>query len=255
MADGEPLAAVRREIRESRLVGEGHKKITARLASARHPHQPQARAAADARRRAARAHPEGPSPRPPRPRRAHQHRHPGRDVGDRPDRGMDAPGRPRAVFALVDHATGEAWVDAAPKTDRWAAADPLREAVADRFGSVEAGVATGLKPRHDGGSCFPLGAPPGRTQTPRPRTPARVRLRARNQRRHRKVHPDPQKAGALDRTLRHPRAAARACASSPATSTSTGCSNATAIAPHAKPATPSITPPRHDRRDHQPGVR
>jgi putative transposase len=59
-----------------------------------------------------------------------------------------------AVFALVDHATGEAWVDAAPKMDRWAAADLLREAVGERFGSVEAGVAAGLKLRHDGGSCF-----------------------------------------------------------------------------------------------------
>jgi putative transposase len=59
-----------------------------------------------------------------------------------------------AVFALVDHCTGEAWVDAAPRMDGWAAADLLREAVAERFGSVEAGVATGLKLRHDGGSCF-----------------------------------------------------------------------------------------------------
>jgi hypothetical protein len=48
-----------------------------------------------------------------------------------------------AVFALVDHCTGEAWVDAAPRMDGWAAADLLREAVAERFGSVEAGVATG----------------------------------------------------------------------------------------------------------------
>jgi transposase InsO family protein len=38
--------------------------------------------------------------------------------------------------------------------DRWAAADLLREAIDDRFGSVEAGAAVGLKLRHDGGSCF-----------------------------------------------------------------------------------------------------
>lgn len=31
-----------------------------------------------------------------------------------------------AVFAIVDHATGEAWVDASPRRDRWAAADLLR---------------------------------------------------------------------------------------------------------------------------------
>jgi putative transposase len=38
--------------------------------------------------------------------------------------------------------------------DRWAAADLLCEAIGDRFGSVEAGAAAGLKLRHDGGSCF-----------------------------------------------------------------------------------------------------
>jgi putative transposase len=30
----------------------------------------------------------------------------------------------------------------------------LREAITDRFGSIEAGAAKGLKLRHDGGSCF-----------------------------------------------------------------------------------------------------
>jgi len=34
-----------------------------------------------------------------------------------------------AVFAIVDHCTGEAWVDAAPRMDRFAAADLLREAI------------------------------------------------------------------------------------------------------------------------------
>jgi transposase InsO family protein len=38
--------------------------------------------------------------------------------------------------------------------DRCAAADLLREAITDRFGSVEAGAAAGVKLRHDGGSCF-----------------------------------------------------------------------------------------------------
>jgi putative transposase len=59
-----------------------------------------------------------------------------------------------AVFAIVDHCTGEACVDAAARMDRWAAADLLREAILDRVGSVEAGAAAGLKLRHDGGSCF-----------------------------------------------------------------------------------------------------
>jgi len=65
-----------------------------------------------------------------------------------------------AVFTAVDHCTGEAWIDAAPRMDRWAAADLLSEAILDRFGSVEAGVAAGLKLRHDGGSCSRSGYGP-----------------------------------------------------------------------------------------------
>jgi putative transposase len=61
------------------------------------------------------------------------------------------------VFAIVDHCTGEAWVDTAARMDRWAATDLLREAILDRFGSVEAGAAAGLKLRHDGGRCFRSG--------------------------------------------------------------------------------------------------
>jgi len=39
-----------------------------------------------------------------------------------------------AVFAVIDRATGEAWVDAARRMDRWAAADLLREVTTERFG-------------------------------------------------------------------------------------------------------------------------
>jgi putative transposase len=59
-----------------------------------------------------------------------------------------------AVFAVVDHCTGEAWVDASPRMDRWAAADLLREVCNERFGSVETAVAAGLALRYDGGPCF-----------------------------------------------------------------------------------------------------
>ena len=61
------------------------------------------------------------------------------------------------MSAIVHPCTGEACVDAAPLLDRFAAADLLREAIADRFGSVEAGAAAGLKLRHDGGACFRSG--------------------------------------------------------------------------------------------------
>jgi transposase InsO family protein len=59
-----------------------------------------------------------------------------------------------AVFAVVDHATGEAWADAALRMDRFAAADLLREVCSERFGSVERAVAAGLALRYDGGPCF-----------------------------------------------------------------------------------------------------
>ena len=59
-----------------------------------------------------------------------------------------------AVFAIVDHATGEAWVDASPRMDRWAAADLLREVCSERFGLVEHAVASGLALRYDGEPCF-----------------------------------------------------------------------------------------------------
>jgi len=61
------------------------------------------------------------------------------------------------VFAIVDHATGEAWVDASPRMDRWAAADLLREVCTERFGSVQQAVAAGLALRYDGGPCFRSG--------------------------------------------------------------------------------------------------
>jgi len=59
-----------------------------------------------------------------------------------------------AVFAIVDHASGEAWLHASPRMDRWAAADLLREVCTERFESVDAAVAGGLALRYDGGPCF-----------------------------------------------------------------------------------------------------
>ena len=59
-----------------------------------------------------------------------------------------------AVFAIVDHCTGEAFLDAAERMDRFAAAGLLREVTSERFGSVERAVASGLSLRYDGGPCF-----------------------------------------------------------------------------------------------------
>ncbi len=59
-----------------------------------------------------------------------------------------------AVFVIVDHGSGEVFFDAAKRMDRFAAADLLREVCAERLGSVEAAVASGLALRYDGGPCF-----------------------------------------------------------------------------------------------------
>ena len=157
MPDPALLAALRREIAESPFVGEGHKKLTARLGL---------RGVGTSRKRVLRLMREhgllAPTP---KVRRRRRRLHDGRITTDRPDElwATDPTeawtrhdGR-CAVFAIVDHCTGEVWVDAAPRMDRWAAADLLREAILDRFGSVEAGAAAGLKLRHDGGSCFRSG--------------------------------------------------------------------------------------------------
>jgi putative transposase len=154
MGDDELLAAIRREIAASPFVGEGHKKITARL---------RLRGIGTSRKRVLRLMREhgllAPTP---QVRKRSRRLHTGRITTEVPDElwatdpteaWTRTDGR-CAVFAIVDHCTGEAWVDAAPRMDRFAAADLLREAITDRFGSVEKSAAAGLKLRHDGGSCF-----------------------------------------------------------------------------------------------------
>ena len=154
MTDRDLLVAIRDVIAESPFVGEGHKKITARL---------RAGGIRTSRKRVLRLTREAGLLAPtPKVRKRARRLHDGRITTDTPDAlwatdptqaHTRQDGR-CAVFAIVDHCTGEAWVDAAPKMDRFAAADLLREAIGDRFGSVEAGAAGGLSLRHDGGSCF-----------------------------------------------------------------------------------------------------
>jgi putative transposase len=154
LPDPDLLQAIRQVIAASPFVGEGHKKICARL---------RLRGIHTSRKRVLRLTREAGLLAPtPQVRKRTRRLHNGRITTDTPDElwATDPTeawtrhdGR-CAVFAIVDHCTGEAWVDAAPRMDRWAAADLLREAICDRFGSVEAGAAAGLKLRHDGGSCF-----------------------------------------------------------------------------------------------------
>jgi len=55
------------------------------------------------------------------------------------------------VFACIDHYTAEAWAHVAKVGDRFAALQPVYDAVIDRFGGLGSDVARGLNLRHDWG--------------------------------------------------------------------------------------------------------
>ncbi len=133
MSDHELLAEIRDVLASSPFVGEGHRKVWARL------HR---RGVCTSRKRATRLHD-------------------GTISVPVPDtlwatdatEGWTMEGR-CAVLVMIDHASGEAWADAGLRMDRFAAADLLREVCSERFGSVERAVANGLALRYDGGPCF-----------------------------------------------------------------------------------------------------
>jgi putative transposase len=55
------------------------------------------------------------------------------------------------VFALVDHYTAAAWAHVVKLGDRFAALEPVYDAVVDRWGQLGPDVARGLELRHDWG--------------------------------------------------------------------------------------------------------
>jgi hypothetical protein len=52
---------------------------------------------------------------------------------------------------VADHYTAEAWTHFAARGDRFAALQPVYDAVIDRFGGIEPDVARGISLRHDWG--------------------------------------------------------------------------------------------------------
>jgi putative transposase len=154
LPDAELLAEIRRDLEASPFVGEGHRKVWARLRRQR---------IRTSRKRVLRLTREAGLLAPtPQVRKRAQRLHEGTITVEVPDTlwATDATeawtrGEGRcAVFVLVDHVSNEVWYDAARRIDRFAAADLLREVCAERFGSVEQAVAAGLALRYDGGSCF-----------------------------------------------------------------------------------------------------
>jgi putative transposase len=61
------------------------------------------------------------------------------------------------VFACIDHYTAEAWAHVAKIGDRFAALQPVYDAVVDRWGHLDADVARGLALRHDWGPQYRSG--------------------------------------------------------------------------------------------------
>jgi transposase InsO family protein len=155
MPDAELLVEIRQDLESSHFVGEGHRKVWARLR--------RKRGVRTSRKRVLRLTREAGLLAPtPQVRKRSQRLHQGTITVAVPDTlwATDATeawtreeGR-CAVFVIVDHASGEVWYDAAKRMDRFAAADLLREVCSERFGSVERAVASGLALRYDGGSCF-----------------------------------------------------------------------------------------------------
>ena len=61
------------------------------------------------------------------------------------------------VFILIDHYSDEAWAHVAKVGNRFAAIQPVYDAVIDRFGSLSPDIARGIKLRHDWGSQYRSG--------------------------------------------------------------------------------------------------
>ncbi len=154
MSDDELLSEIGEVLADSPFVGEGHRKVWARLRRERGVLTSRKRVlrltreagllapTAQVRRRAARLHDATITVTVPDTLWA-------TDATE----GWSAEGR-SAVFAIIDHASGEVFTDASLRMDRWAAADLLREVCSERFGSVDRAVAAGLALRYDGGPCL-----------------------------------------------------------------------------------------------------
>ena len=133
MTDRELLCEIRDVLARSPFVGEGHRKVWARL---------RRRGVRTSRKRVLRlTRGAGLLAPTPKVRKRAARLHDGTITVTVPDtlwatdatEGWSEEGR-CAVFVMIDHASGEAWADAGLRMDRFAAADLLREVTSERFG-------------------------------------------------------------------------------------------------------------------------
>jgi putative transposase len=152
IGDQELLSLVRRVLTDSPFAGEGYRKVRARLRREHGVHVSGKRVLRLLRRHGLLAPQRARGRRRPRP-------HDGTIIPEAPNRrwGTDATmAWTRSdgwvwVFCVVDHYTAEAWAQVAKVGDRFAALQPVYDAVIERFGGLAADVARGLSLRHDWG--------------------------------------------------------------------------------------------------------
>ena len=146
---------IRQVITECSFAGEGHRKVRARL---RREHQ-----LAVGKNRVLRLMRETGLLAPQRAAKRRRPRlHDGRIITDAPNVrwGTDATMAWTKddgwvwVFALLDHYSDEAWAHVAKVGNRFAALQPVYDAVVDRFGALGPDAARGIKLRHDWGSQY-----------------------------------------------------------------------------------------------------
>jgi len=153
--DATLVGLIRQVLAESPFCGEGYRKVRARL---RREHD----VAVSGKRVLRLMRREGLLA----PQRAHRRRakraHEGSIVTDAPNLRWGTDGTMAWtvddgwvwVFDLVDHHTCEAWAHVAKVGDRFAALQPVYDAVIDRFGALAPDLARGVEVRHDWGSQY-----------------------------------------------------------------------------------------------------
>ena len=158
IGDEQLVELIRTVLKSSPFAGEGYRKIRARLRREHGVHVSGKRVLRLLRREGLLA-----------PQRAHRRRskrlHLGTIIPAEPNRrwGTDATMAWTVddgwvwVFDLVDHYTAEAWAHVTKVGDRFAALQPVYDAVIDRHRVLEADIARGVEIRHDWGSQYRSG--------------------------------------------------------------------------------------------------
>lgn len=156
--DEQLVALIRQVLADSPFTGEGYRKVRARLRREHGVHVSGKRVLRLMRRERLLAPQRATGRRRPRP-------HDGSIVPDGPDVmwGTDATMAYTLedgwvwLFATIDHYTCEAWTHLARRGDRFAALQPVYDAVIDRFGRLDGDIARGISLRHDWGPQYRSG--------------------------------------------------------------------------------------------------